>query len=134
MNLVKRILAVALVMVFALALTACGKKGDDITGTWILTGGAMIDMMAAELPEGMTMADMGVEISFTFEKDDKFAMNMTAFGETETENGTYKIEDGKLTMTVEDDPVTCEYKLDGDTLTLLNVEEFEGDMVFTKKK
>lgn len=134
MKLTKRILAVVLVMVFALALTACGKK-NDIEGTWKLTGGAMIDaLVGGELPEGMTLEDLGFVLTFEYKDGDKFAMNMSAMGESETGEGTYKIEDGKITMTVDGDPLTCEYKIDGDTLTLLDVGEFGGDMIFTKSK
>jgi len=129
---IKRIAAIMLVLVMAFAMTAC-KKDNEIVGTWTMTGGAMVDMLAADMPEGTTLESLGIVLKFIFEDDGDFKMEMDVLGETESGEGSYEIDGNKVTMTIDGDPLTCEFKVDGDTLTLVGVEDFGGDMIFTRK-
>ena len=89
----KRIISTILVCVLllgcVLTLASCGKR---LSGTY-----------------AATIAGQSVQISFTF-KGDKFTgeMSTTVFGVTTTQKleGTYEIEDDKITLTYEEDGKT----------------------------
>ena len=71
------------------------------------------------------LAMMSMTMEFT--ADGKVILNMTMMGETETEETTYSLEDGKLVM--EGEP--AEYKVEGDKLSITS----EGQtLVMTKVK
>lgn len=124
-----RILATAMLMIMALTLTACG---DDLEGSWKLTGGtALSDFIGAD--EGMSLEDMGMSITFSFNSGNKFVMSMSAFGVSDSYNGTWKTDGDTLTMTVDGDPMVCSYIISGDTLTLaVSDGGMSGTLVFTK--
>jgi len=135
MNLTKRIMAIVLVMVFALALTAC-KKEESIEGNWKLTGGTFVTDTLG-VPEGESLDDYFITVTFNFSNDGKFNMELSVMGVAEVVEGNYEIKDGKITMTptdgTEGDPEIVEYKLEGDTLSFTGESSF-GGMVLTRQK
>lgn len=60
MNNSKRILALALVLLMLLALTACGKKQPDLTGTWV-TEIDLAPLIANEMDKELAVSNLGVE-------------------------------------------------------------------------
>ena len=60
MNNSKRILSLALVLLMLLALTACGKKQPDLTGTWV-TEIDMAPLIANEMDKELAVSNLGVE-------------------------------------------------------------------------
>lgn len=132
MNLTKRIMAIVLVMVFALALSAC-KKEESIEGTWKLTGGTFVTD-AIGVPEGESLDDYFITVTFNFSNDGKFNIELSVMGVAEVFEGNYEIKDGKVIMTpTEGDPEIVEYKLEGDTLSFSGESSFDG-MVLTRQK
>ena len=124
---IKRIAAVMLVLVMALALTACGKAKLD--GAWTITGGTFIDGLVGEM--GIEdLASVGLEIVFEFKDDGVFAVGMNMYGVSEVSEGTWEVDGDKVTMTVEGDPLEATFEVKGDKLTLTTEE---GTIVFDKK-
>ena len=63
-------------------------------------------------------------------------MTMSAYGESDSERGTWEVSGSKVTMTIDDEPLTTTYKISGSTLTLTIVDTGEDDgetMVFTRQ-
>lgn len=129
-----KLIAVLMLVVLAFGLTACGSKEQSIVGKWSLDADSMLAMSGEdlssmseeekELMKGM-LAMMSMTMEFT--ADGKAIMSMTMMGETETEETTYSLEDGKLVM--EGEP--AEYKVEGDKLSITA----EGQtLVMTKVK
>ena len=124
---IKRIAAVLLVLVMALALTACGKAKLD--GAWSITGGSFIDEMTAELGVN-SLAEVGMEIVFDFQDKGVFAVEISAMGMTETSEGTWEVDGDKVTMTIDGDPLEATFEVKGDKL---NLTTEEGTIVLDKK-
>ncbi|MDO4419803.1 MAG: DUF5640 domain-containing protein [Ruminococcus sp.] len=93
----KSLCIILAILVLTVSLCACG-TGNSIVGSWSGT---------AE----------GVPVTFVFEKDGNGTT--TVMGGLLSENFTYTIADGKLTMTVDgEEAEACDYAIDGDTLTI----------------
>lgn len=129
-----KLIAVLMLVVLAFGLTACGSKEQGIVGKWSLDADSMLAMSGEDLSsmseeekefmKGM-LAMMSMTMEFT--ADGKAILSMTMMGETETEETTYSLEDGKLVM--EGEP--AEYKVEGDKLSITS----EGQtLVMTKVK
>lgn len=125
----KRTLVLLLVFALALALTACkSDSSGDLVGTWNLTGGTYFG-------EGIFSED-GISIDFEFKKGGSFAMTISAFGESDTTEGTWKVSGDKVTMTVNNEPLSANFKVSGKTLTMTIVDSGSDDgetLKFTKK-
>lgn len=115
----KRITALALVLVLIFALAACGGKGGAVPGTYKLTG-MMQD--GEDLSEQIAaMEALGMEITLVLKEDGTGYLNMLG----EQADLTW---DAK-SITVEGDAEP--YTVDGDSLTL---KEGNTSMTFTLKK
>lgn len=116
MKMAKRVISMALVLVLAMSLMACGASG--IVGSWEETND-------------------GVTVTYTFEKDGSMKMKTSLLGLELS--GTYKTEGDKLIMTVSilgmEDTQEYTYKLDGNKLTMSGVDEdgLEESYTLTRK-
>ena len=101
MKILKRVLALALVLVMSLSLVACG---SSIEGTW-------------------SVEEDGVKGSWTFEDEGKGKMSIGGM----SVDFTYETDGDELTITTElmgqKSEDTYTYEIDGDTLTLKNDDE-----------
>ena len=130
----KKVLVLLLVFALALSVAACGGSGggssSDLVGTWSVTGGTYFGLDDEGVPEGMS-------ITFEFKKDGGFALTVSLFGESETAEGTWTVSGSKVTMTVDDDPLTTSYTISGNTLNMTVVDTSASEdgetLVFTKK-
>lgn len=118
-------------------------SASGIEGTWKLTG-MKADALSAEQVQMMEMMISSgmISIEMTF-KDGKATITETMAdftgegggSQTQTMNGTYTYENGKLTVVEEGQTATADStadcKLDGDTLEMGTPE---GTMVFTRQK
>lgn len=130
MNKLRRILASALLLIMAVTLTACG---NSINGSWRLTGGtAMSEFLGSDI--SMSLDDIGMSITFSFNDGGEFEMSMSAFGMSESYSGTWTTAGDTVTMTVDGDPLVCSYNVSGDKLTLTIAENDDAGltMIFTK--
>lgn len=110
MKLSKKLVAVLLLVVMVFSLAACGSS--SIVGVWKMDTKAIMEM--AGLPADMVaVADM-IDGTVEFTNDGKVITKITAMGQTETQEGTYKVEGDKLTM----NGSAGTFKIDGNKLTL----------------
>ena len=106
---------------------------QEIEGTYkfskmtYVEGGMQIEIEAGEEFMGMMTLSESFMIA-TLNKDGTAILITNAGEETETESGTWKkLEDGKIELTFEDEPVICD--CNGKTLTI----EEEGAKIVLKK-
>ena len=131
----KTLMSIAVIFCAAMAmtLTSCKKDAEDlIIGDWDyvnaeikytvsgLTGEYAMynqDTTAIEEPEA------GESQTITFRKDGTFTMSSTYPEEgTQTENGTYTIENENITLTVNNEPQVFQLAVDKKTLSLTLTE------------
>ena len=113
----KKFLAIALVFVMVFSLAGCG--GNELTGTWKLDSEALAaSLEGAEGEEALAGALMAMmEVTMVIGADGTIETTMNAFGETQTQKGTYTADGTTLTITTEDGTVsTNTYRFDGDVL------------------
>jgi uncharacterized lipoprotein YehR (DUF1307 family) len=101
MKKIKRIAVVLSALVLMMSLFACGSKNGSVVGTWSLEG-TDFDISSMELKDdGTGTIDLGgsitLNITYTTEKD-KLTLIMTYLGQTESDEYTYSVKDGKLTL------------------------------------
>lgn len=111
MKSIKTLVSVAFAAL-TLSLTGCSKDPEDlIIGDWEMTS-IVWTLSSSESPEPWSETitpNEGESTVFTFNKDNTMVMvDVTAEG-TDTQSGTYKVDDDKLSMTYVDE--------DGDTVT-----------------
>ncbi|MBO5459256.1 MAG: hypothetical protein J5981_03290 [Lachnospira sp.] len=108
MKQMKRFAAAALVLVLAMSLIACGSK-KSIVGSWTMEGSESVSSLEFK-DDGTGTIGVGeginLNITYTTEKD-KLTMITTYMGQTETEEYTYSIKNGKLIL--ESDGVEITY-------------------------
>ncbi len=121
---IKRIAAVLLVLVMAMALTGCGKA--KLNGTWLVTGGTAMDSITG----GIDLAELGMEMAFAFNDGGKLDITLSFMGESETMNGTWEVDGDNITMTMDGDPLAGTFEIDGDKCTMTFSD---GTLEFTKK-
>lgn len=126
MKLNKKWIAVLLLVVMALCLTACGEKKEEakpteapkptIVGKWQMDIKSVLKMSGISEAEYEQMkpliGDMSATMEFT--EDGKVYLVVTAMGQSETEEEAYSVDGDKLTMSGS----TGTYKIDGDKLTI----------------
>ena len=120
----KRLAVIALLLAVVLLLTACGRKEINIEGTWDVVDAKSEDNAEAIAASMAQIKELGGTLTLTF-KDGKMTLNMEVLGQSQTNETTYEIRDGKLVT----EGSTLEIRLDGDTLTLT-----EGNDSMTLKK
>jgi hypothetical protein len=115
------------------AFTGCSKDyEDEIIGTWKVTSIIVTETFNGqshtedETPQG--------ENTLTFNEDKTVVATTVEEGHTETENGTYSIDDDTLIMTLEGETQRLAIDIDGNDMTLtLNQSFSEGDMTMSMK-
>ena len=115
------------------ALTGCSKDyEDEIIGTWKVTSITITETFNGqshteeETPQG--------EYTLTFNEDKTVVATTVEEGHTETDNGTYSIDDDTLIMTLEGETQRLAIDIDGDDMTLTASESFsEGGMTASMK-
>ncbi|MCR5297040.1 MAG: hypothetical protein K6E17_06490 [Clostridiales bacterium] len=133
----KKIAIVSLLLVMVVLLTACANKGAedaqvaekalDINGTWTLVDASSKDVDGEDMAAAMAMIkEVGATVELTFDNG-KMTMHMEFMGQSEDQETTYTIEDGKLVS----EGSKLDIKLDGDKLTL---SEGDNAIVLEKKK
>lgn len=114
----KKFLSIALVFVMVFTLAGCGGE-DTLVGTWKLDGEALSASLEGADDDaafaGALLAMM--DYTMTFKADGTVEITMGAFGETETQNGTYKTEGSTLTISNEDGTTnSSNYRIEGGVL------------------
>lgn len=111
-----KMVAILMLVVLAFSLTACGgSKGQDIVGKWNIDVNSLLEMTGAS-PTDLEMIESlgGMSATMEFTKDGKCILEMSVMGQTETQEQTYTLEDGKVLL----DGAPGDYKVEGDKLTL----------------
>lgn len=116
----KLALLLALVMLCATMLTACGSSGSKVVGTWEMTSA-----MAAGIETIDTMKESGYDMSFVFDKNGK--VKVISGGEEQGE-ADWK-EDGDK-VTISESGSEMEFTLADGKLT---TEQSGATLVFEKK-
>ena len=96
---IKRIAAALLVLVMALALTACGKVEFD--GKWKVTGGTVIESLL-EGTDVDSLDAVGMELTYEFKDENTLISSVSVLGSTETNEFSYEFKDDTLTIYDED--------------------------------
>ncbi|MBQ4639329.1 MAG: hypothetical protein IJB69_02300 [Clostridia bacterium] len=111
-----KIVAVLMLVVMAFALTACGAKQQSVVGKWEMDMNAVMEMMGVSEEEMALVQALASDMSATMEftKDGKCILEMTAMGQSQTQEQEYVIEDGKIVL--EGSP--ADYKVEGDKLSI----------------
>ena len=120
----KRMSVIALLLAVLLLLTACGGKEINIDGTWDVVDAKSEDNAEAIAASMAQIKELGGTLTLTFQ-DGKMTLNMEVLGQSQTNETTYEIKDGKLVT----EGSELGIRLDGDTLTLT-----EGNDSMTLKK
>lgn len=101
MKKIKRISLAVAALILLLSLTACGSGNDSVEGTWNLEGTGS-DISSMELKsDGTGSISVGdiitLNITYTTEKG-KLTITKTYLGQTESDEYTYSVKDGKMTL------------------------------------
>ncbi len=111
-----KMVAILMLVVLAFSLTACGgSKGQDIVGKWNIDVNSLLEMTGAS-PTDLEMIESlgGMSATMEFTKDGKCILEMSMMGQTETQEQSYTLEDGKVLL----DGAPGDYMVEGDKLTL----------------
>ncbi len=110
MKMNKKLVAILLLVVMVVSLAAC--SSNSIVGVWKLDAKAIMEMtgMPAEM---VAVADM-IDGTMEFTKDGKTITKITAMGQTQTIENTYKVDGNKLIS----DGGEATFKIDGDKLSI----------------
>lgn len=132
----KKAIALILVVILTVALTACGTD-DKLVGTWKLAdSGTYLRQIAAE--GGVSYEDTLLALSYLgIKPEDTWIMvfnkdgtgEMTVMGETMSIK--YSTSLGKVTITMDGEKSASKYKIEGDSLTL--TDDDGTSMKFKKK-
>ena len=103
----KSLIISAMIMVFALAFTACGSKSSSVEGSW--SGYDVVFNFEAD-GQG-TMQLSGIQLNITYSVDgDKITINKSVLGGTQTDEYTFKISNKSKTLTLSNDSGEIELK------------------------
>lgn len=126
----KKVLAIALALAMLLGLSGTAFAAvtqEDIIGVWDMDIVGMANMMGMdEEMESMLPLLQLMNYTMEFTADGKYIMLMSAFGEEEKTEGTYAIEDGKISM---DGGFATDIALENDVLT---ITEDGATLTFTR--
>lgn len=126
----KKVLAIVLALAMLLGLSGTAFAAvtqEDIIGVWDMDIVGMANMMGMdEEMESMLPLLQLMNYTMEFTADGKYIMLMSAFGEEEKTEGTYAIEDGKISM---DGGFATDIALENDVLT---ITEDGATLTFTR--
>lgn len=126
MKLGKKLVAVLMMLMIVLCLTACGEKKEEakpaeapktIVGLWVVNmeETMIADGLSAEEARENVAAMGDAKITYEFTADGRLIGTQTMNGETVTEETTYTLDGDKLIM---GEGSSAVYKLEGDKLTI----------------
>ena len=105
----KSLIISAMIMVFALAFTACGSKSSSVEGSW--SGNDNGYDVVFEADGQGTMQLSGIQLNITYSVDgDKITINKSVLGGTQTDEYTFKISNKSKTLTLSNDSGEIELK------------------------
>lgn len=107
----KKVVAIIAIVALTVSFVACGKK-QTIVGTWEQTGSESKDeYVFNEDNTGTYTQSMLSPISFTYATEgDKVTISMTILNQKDVKSYNYKLDNNKLTMTIDGNDVTFEKK------------------------
>jgi uncharacterized lipoprotein YehR (DUF1307 family) len=110
-NLFKKVIVILMLLVLTFSFVACGKK-QTIVGTWEQTGSESKDeYVFNEDNTGTYTKSMLSPINFTYATEgDKVTISMTILNQKDVKSYNYKLDNNKLTMTIDGNDVTFEKK------------------------
>ena len=101
----KSLIISAMIMVFALAFTACGSKSSSVEGSWSGNDNGY-DVVFNFEADGQ-----GIQLNITYSVDgDKITINKSVLGGTQTDEYTFKISNKSKTLTLSNDSGEIELK------------------------
>ena len=117
-------LVLALIMACMLIPACAEVTAETVTGDWYA-----VEMVQ----DGMTInpGAMGMEITMILNEDGTMALNMSMMGETQSEEGTWSIVDGKVSLISEEDESAVEFTLQEDGT--LKGEDDGSTLIFSRE-
>ena len=107
----KSLIISAMIMVFALAFTACGSKSSSVEGSWSGNDNGYDVVFNFEADGQGTMQLSGIQLNITYSVDgDKITINKSVLGGTQTDEYTFKISNKSKTLTLSNDSGEIELK------------------------
>lgn len=107
----KSLIISAMIMVFALAFTACGSKSSSVEGSWSGNDNGYDVVFNFESDGQGTMQLSGIQLNITYSVDgDKITINKSVLGGTQTDEYTFKISNKSKTLTLSNDSGEIELK------------------------
>mgnify|MGYP000013569977 FL=1 len=107
----KSLIRSAMIMVFALAFTACGSKSSSVEGSWSGNDNGYDVVFNFEADGQGTMQLSGIQLNITYSVDgDKITINKSVLGGTQTDEYTCKISNKSKTLTLSNDSGEIELK------------------------
>ena len=103
----KSLIISAMIMVFALAFTACGSKSSSVEGSWSGNDNGYDVVFNFEADGQGTMQLSGITYSVD---GDKITINKSVLGGTQTDEYTFKISNKSKTLTLSNDSGEIELK------------------------
>ena len=111
-----KVVSLMLVLVCVLGLMACGdKKKSDAVGTYgiqkVEMNGVSMDLeqLAAVMSTESGEGDLSSIVTLTINEDGTFKLDMSAMGESESQEGTWEEKDGKITLKAEGETIEGTY-------------------------
>lgn len=93
----KKLISLVLALMMACMLIPAMAEGQDVTGDWYLTD-----------VSGMNVANLGMSMIITLNADGTAKVSMEMQGEKEEKEGTWALEEGKVVVTIDGDPLSLE--------------------------
>ena len=107
----KSLIISAMIMVFALAFTACGSKSSRVEGSWSGNDNGYDVVFNFEADGQGTMQLSGIQLNITYSVDgDKITINKSVLGGTQADEYTFKISNKSKTLTLSNDSGEIELK------------------------
>ena len=108
----KSLIISAMIMVFALAFTACGSKSSSVEGSWSGNdNGYDVVFNFEAFFQFNTCKCVGIQLNITYSVDgDKITINKSVLGGTQTDEYTFKISNKSKTLTLSNDSGEIELK------------------------
>ena len=94
----KSLIISAMIMVFALAFTACGSKSSSVEGSWSGNDNGYDVVFNFEADGQGTMQLSGIQLNITYSVDgDKITINKSVLGGTQTDRKSTRLNSSHVT-------------------------------------